>query len=231
MTPLLAGRSAMLLRNTPWWLNSVPACWLDGSSQYQKFEAVVLDISSGGQVYNVLQKMRTSASNKTAVAFAISSNIDETAYALKQGFSFVLERPLAPESIRHTLKVAYGLILRERRRYFRCPVVAPVVLTTTTNEVFYGRAAKVSETGIALSTSIALSSGVKGTAQFKRSELSLPITADYRVCWANTNGDAGLSFLFMPFEQASELQAWLARRLEEELPQTVADRFRSLGDK
>ena len=33
---------------------------------------------------------------------------------------FVFERPLSAQSIRKTLKPAYGLILRERRRYFRC---------------------------------------------------------------------------------------------------------------
>jgi len=192
----------------------------------RKFEAVVLDLSIGEPVYSILKKTRTSASNKTTVAFAISANSDESAHALKQGFSFVLERPLTPESIRHSLKVAYGLIVRERRRYFRCPVVVPAVLTTKTNGIFSGRTVNVSESGMALSASVALSSGLEGMAQFKLPELSLPITADSRVCWANAMGDAGLSFLFMPSDQASELQAWLATRLEEQLPPTVADRFR-----
>jgi DNA-binding NtrC family response regulator len=95
----------------------------------RKFEAVIVDLSIGGQANGFLQQIHVSASNRTAVTFAVSSNSEETASALKQGFSFTLERPLTPESISHTLKVAYGLIVRERRRYFRYPVVVPVVLS------------------------------------------------------------------------------------------------------
>jgi hypothetical protein len=60
-------------------------------------------------------------SNRTAVAFAITSSSVETAYALKAGLSFALDRPLTFESLRHTLQAAYGMIVRERRRYFRYP--------------------------------------------------------------------------------------------------------------
>ena len=45
-----------------------------------------------------LQQIRNSASNRTAVTFAITSDQNDTSFALKQGFSFVLEHPLSPES-------------------------------------------------------------------------------------------------------------------------------------
>jgi hypothetical protein len=35
-----------------------------------------------------------------------------------------------------------------------------------------------------------------------------------------------LSFLFLPFDLASELQAWLAQKLEEQLPPRVVEKFR-----
>jgi hypothetical protein len=58
---------------------------------------------------------KTKANNRTAVTFAITSSSAETTHALKASSSFVLERPLTLDSIRHTLKAAYGLIVRERR--------------------------------------------------------------------------------------------------------------------
>jgi DNA-binding NarL/FixJ family response regulator len=192
----------------------------------RKFESVIVDLSIGEQANNFLPRMRASASNRTSVTFAVTSSSDETASALKQGFSFALERPLTPESITHTIKVAYGLIVRERRRYFRYPVAVPVVLNGKRASEIYGRTLNVSERGMALTTASPLALGSEGTIQFTLPDPTLGVTADFRVCWNNLKGQAGLSFLFMPFDIASELQAWLARKLEEQLPQTVADRFR-----
>jgi len=192
----------------------------------RKFESVILDLSMGEQTNDFLQRIRASASNRTSVTFAITRGSDETASALKQGFSFALERPLTPESITHTIKVAYGLIVRERRRYFRYPIAVPVVLNGKSASEIFGQSLNVSERGMALSTAIPLAIGLEGRTQFTLPDPSLQVKAEFRVCWNNVKGDAGLSFLFMPFDIASELQAWLARKLEERLPPSVADRFR-----
>lgn len=138
----------------------------------------------------------------------------------------MLEIPLNDESIRHTLKVAYGSIVRERRRYFRHSVDVPVVLGRAGAPEMYARTRNVSECGMALSTSMPLPAGLQATVQFTLPDPILPITADCRVCWSKPNGDAGLSFSFLPYEKASELQAWLARKLEQQLPQAVTDQFR-----
>lgn len=196
----------------------------------RKYEALIVDLSLGGQAEGFLEQIRASPSNRTAVTFAVTSEYD-TAYALKRGFSFVLEKPLALESIRHTLKVAYGLIVRERRRYFRFPVSVPAVLNRKSAAEVYGRTINISERGMALRASIPLAPGSEGTAQFTLPDPPLSITAESKVCWSNEEGDAGLSFLFLPFDMASELQAWLARKLEDEIPQLVADKFRPSGER
>jgi DNA-binding NtrC family response regulator len=72
----------------------------------RKCEAVVIDLALGDQATVCLEHVRASASNRTAVIFTLTSSSQETARALKQGFSFVLQRPLTPESLGHTLKVA-----------------------------------------------------------------------------------------------------------------------------
>ena len=87
----------------------------------RKFDAVVVDLQLGEQSGRVLNEVHLSPSNRTAVTFAISSSDPTTTSALRQRSSFVFERPLSALSISSTLKPAYGLILRERRRYFRSP--------------------------------------------------------------------------------------------------------------
>jgi len=39
-----------------------------------------------------------------------------------------LEGPLSPSSVRRTLKAAYGLIVRERLRYFRGAISIPAAI-------------------------------------------------------------------------------------------------------
>jgi CheY-like chemotaxis protein len=197
---------------------------LDRLSRH-KFVAVIVDLAFGDRATACLREIRASPLNRTAVTFAMTSKSEDAAQALKHGFSFVLERPLMPDTISHTLKVAYGMIVRERRRYFRYPIVIPAVLKRKAGPEVYGRTINLSERGMALKTAIPLEPGSEGTAEFTLLDPSLRITAEYKVCWSNDRGEIGVSFVFMPSEIASELQAWLARKLEAELPQVVAEKF------
>jgi len=192
---------------------------------HSKFEVGVVDFSLGSNAKRFLEQMRASASNRTAVAFAITGNSLETASALKAGSSFVLERPLTAESIRNTLNAAYGMIVRERRRYFRYPISVPAAGSRKGKSELFGRTINVSERGMALSTSTPVMPGSELKIQFTLPSPRLDVTADCKVCWHNEEGHVGLSFLFLPSNLSSELQAWLAQKLEEQLPEVVVQRF------
>ena len=97
----------------------------------RKFDAVIVDLQLGEQAGLILDEVHLSPSNRTAVTFAISGS-DAEATTFRERSEFVLERPLSAKSIEGTLRPAYGLILRERRRYFRCPVSIPVVILRRT---------------------------------------------------------------------------------------------------
>lgn len=191
----------------------------------RKFEAVVVDLALEQEAFTFLRQARSSASNRTMVAFALTKGENATALALQQGFSFVFERPLRPDSINHTLRVAYAMIVRERRRYFRYPITVPVVLTKKKTNQLYGRTINVSERGMALSIGSRLATGDETVADFTLQEPLLRVTAESRVCWNNERGEAGLSFLFLPYGIASDLQLWLAAKLKGYLPVTIADKF------
>lgn len=190
----------------------------------RKFEAVVVDSCLASQA--VLQQIHASPSNRSAVTFALTSGRENTARALTQGFGFVLERPLTPDAISHTLRVAYGMIVRERRRYFRYAISVPAVFSRKAAPEVFGRTINISENGMALSTLTPLAPGSEGTARFTLPDLLQEMRAECRVCWNRENGEAGLSFLFLPSNLASELQAWLMQKLEKQLPEFVAEKFR-----
>jgi ActR/RegA family two-component response regulator len=192
---------------------------------HSKLEVAVIDFSLGNRATLILQQLRGSPSNRTAVIFAITGNSAETALALKAGSSFALERPLTFDSIRHTLQAAYGLIVRERRRYFRYPISVPAVARRRGESEIFGKTVNLSERGMAFSGSTPLMPGAEVRTEFTVTNPQLAITVECRVCWTNDRGQSGLSFLFLASNLSSELQAWLARRLEEQLPDVVTRRF------
>jgi len=200
-----------------------------GLLSQRKFEAVVVDLQLGDQAKAVLEKIRFSPANRTAVLFTISGSDAETAVAFKAGSNFVLTRPLSRASIDRSLRVAYGLIVRERRRYFRCPVKIPAAIRQPDMPEVHGQTLNISEGGIAITTSASLQTGVRVQVQFTLPDREIHFEAESTVCWSK-EGYLGFQFTSLSPQLASELQEWLSRRLEESLPESVAGKFRSLEE-
>jgi ActR/RegA family two-component response regulator len=195
----------------------------------RKFEAVVVDLQLGSQATTVVEKVRHSPANRTAVIFTISDSDAETASAFKAGSNFVLRRPLSPTSVDRNLKVAYGLIVRERRRYFRCPVEIPALISADAEPAIHGQTVNISEGGMAINTPVSLETGVKVQVEFSLPGHATRFAAAAAVCWCKDTY-LGLQFTSLSPQLASELQEWLARRLEQSLPSSVAEKFRKLDN-
>jgi ActR/RegA family two-component response regulator len=188
----------------------------------RKFDAVIVDLQLGAPFGKLLEDLRLTPSNRTAVTFAIGGDDLSTAtFRMKSAFFF--DRPLSTESIRHTLKPAYGLMLRERRRYFRCPVSVPVVIRRKSMPEVRCTSINISEGGLALSTTVPFAPGEE-----VRVEFTLPghdsWYAESTIPWSKT-GQIGIRFLSLSDESKSELQVWLSRKLEETLPNSVSRQF------
>ena len=187
-----------------------------------KFEAVIVDFRLGSQAAAVLEGTRHSSSNEHAVLFTVSDNQAETSDAFKAGSTFVLRRPLSATSIDLSLKAAYGLIVRERRRYFRCPMVAPVVILRTSMPTVHGHTVNVSEGGMSITTAASLVPGDHVQLQFTLAGDEFQFALESTVCWAR---EQRIGLQFLSSHQTPKLQEWLSRRLEEEIPQSVRDKF------
>jgi CheY-like chemotaxis protein len=195
-----------------------------GLLKRRKFDAVIVDLKLGEQAGLILDEAHLSPSNRKAVTFAISGNEAEGT-AFRKRSEFVFERPLSAKSISSTLRPAYGLILRERRRYFRCPLSTPVVILRRSKPEVRCRSVNISEGGMALSTIVPLNTGEKVHVQFTLPGHDVPFLADSTICWLKT-GHIGIRFVSLSEEHKSELQGWLSRKLEEMLPEIVAGKFR-----
>jgi len=189
-----------------------------------KFEAVIIDFRLGTQAEAILDNARHAASNEHAVLFTISDSETETARAFKVGSTFVLQRPLSEASIDLNLRTAYGLIVRERRRYFRCPVEVPVVVVGKYIQTVHGRTVNVSEGGMAVVTGASFRLGDDVGLGFTLPGEEFQFALEATVCWAREQR-IGLQFTPHSLTRTINLQEWLSRRLEEVIPQSVKDKF------
>ena len=191
----------------------------------RKFEAVMVDLKLGQQTVTLLERVHLSPANQTAVTFAIADDVSP-ADPVEAQTNFVMERPLSEESVGRTLKAAYGLIVRERRRYFRCPVEVPADVWKNDSEQIQCQTMNVSEGGVAVSTEVRLRPGALVGLQFTLPGQPTQITAESEICWYDERSRAGLQFKSLSIQQKSVLEGWLSRKLEETLPESVARKFR-----
>jgi diguanylate cyclase (GGDEF)-like protein/PAS domain S-box-containing protein len=191
----------------------------------RKFDAVIVDLQLGEQSGLILDQARLSLSNRTAVTFGISDDDAEVTSAFRKKPQFVFERPISAQSIHQTLKPAYGLIVKERRRYFRYPVSIPVIIQSESFEEVRCNSVNISEGGMALNPQVPLPPGESIRVQFTLPDHNVPFLAKSTICWSKM-GHLGIRFVSISGEQNSELQDWLSQKLEETLPEFVAEQFR-----
>jgi CheY-like chemotaxis protein len=191
----------------------------------RKFDTVIVDFQLGEQCGLILDEVHRSPSNRTAVTFAISGGEVDATAVLRRRTGFAFERPLSPQAIRSILKPAYGLILRERRRYFRCPASIPVTILRRNMAEVRCHSGNISEGGMALISFVPFSLDEEVQIQFTVPGHEIPFSVKSTVCWLKS-GHLGVRFLSLSSEQKSQLQGWLSRKLEATLPEFVTEKFR-----
>jgi len=198
----------------------------------RKFDVLAIDFDLGKQAPGLLGEIRLSPSNRTAPTIAITRTPAELALAYCAGSNFVLQKPLSPELVNRMLNAGYGLVVRERRRYFRCRVRARVKVRRVDIRETQCHTVNVSEGGMEIISAPAkLVPGMRVHVEFSLPGRVATFAAVCETRWRNTQGRAGLRFLLMPLEQRCDLQEWLTEKLEESLPESVAERFRDASER
>jgi hypothetical protein len=87
----------------------------------------------------------------------------------------------------------------------------------------------ISEGGVAVNTPSPLDSDGAALVRFSLPDRTSQLFAETKVVWRGYGGLVGLQFQFLAPPQKSELQEWLARRLDETLPSNVSALFRGVG--
>ena len=151
---------------------------------HSKFEALVVDLKDEAQTLELIRKPRTMTSHKALVVLAVLNNSHQMPSAFRAGASFSLVKPFQQSILMHTLKAAYPLMVRERRRSYRCPLQIPVRVSSSARDNFAANSINISEGGMALASPVIPHVGERLTVN-----MSLPGTeSTARINWRGLLG-------------------------------------------
>ncbi len=189
----------------------------------EKLDGLFIDWQDRDQALELLQFVRKSSCNRTVVVFAITLGSSQAEDAFRGGAHFVIERPIAKPRLIRSLRAAYGLMLRERRRYFRYPVAMPVFLSRAGRRELETVTLNLSERGMAVMLPEGIKAGEEVGLRFQLPGNDNALRLKALICWTDPAGRrAGLQFAALTQACAEEVQEWVARRLEQSMP--VANR-------
>lgn len=185
-----------------------------------RFDAVVVDCDGIEGANDVLRSLRAAPSNRTAIAFALVTGNTTIREAFEMGATFVLDKPLSKERARASLQAAYGLMLYNRRRYHRHPVLLPAVFVPAGGTETEVTILNISEGGAGVDGAWRLQPGQEGRLLFELPGQERGMVAPAQVVWAN-KGRAGLQFRKLCGATAWQLHRWLAEKFS--CPQAESD--------
>ena len=179
----------------------------------QKYEAVIVDDEILGGV-EFMATLRGLPMTRNAIIFAITrySTVKE---AFQAGANFALEKPLTAERAQRSFHAALGLIMRERRRYYRYTVSLPASVEFA-NRVEAITISNLSEGGMALETSCALTPGLIVKVRFELPGRRFTVEAKGEVSWTDNHNHAGICFQQIPALHKTKLEEWLSERARDE---------------
>ncbi len=189
----------------------------------RKFEAIVVDLTLGERFPHLLERIRLSPTNQHSVTFALVNSHPQASSQVQS--NFVMQKPLTANLIASTLKAVLGQIIRDYRRYFRCPVTTPVMIQIDSRAQIPCEMLNISEGGLAVNTMVSFKPGATVKVQFKLPDEPTAFELDAEICWCDNIGRAGLQFQSISSDRRLVLQAWLSRRIEQRLPEPVARWF------
>lgn len=185
------------------------APWAGEDIVEHRFDAVIIDFDVPG-ADDFLRGVRKSPSNNHSLAFAIVNPETGLAPALAIGANLALQKPITLEAARNSLRAAYGLIMQERRRYFRYPVETLVMISPDETTTIIATTMNLSEGGMALKCDRELQLNGLVRLKFSLPAVKGELDARATVVWKDPIGRAGIRFERLPNPTRDKLTEWIA---------------------
>ena len=175
----------------------------------RKVDGIVIDMSLPGAT-ELIGRVRGSAPNRSTVVFACLGQVPEAQFAIRAGANFVLHQPYAAARVAGIFNAATSIMVAEKRRNFRYPLMVPVELSVRDRQM-EGTMSNLSEGGMAIWSLFYLAPSTTIEFAFEIPFGGL-IRGTGEVAWTNADGLTGIKFDALPEQCHSHLSGWVARR-------------------
>lgn len=189
---------------------------------HRRLDTVIVDWNSALNPARVLRATRSSSWNSRTTIMAMVNAGPEMHAALRAGANFLINKPSSIDGVTRCLRAAYGTMLLQRRRAARCPVNIPVTAKFSELGKIEARISDLSVGGLALQCKQPVDVNLQVSLSFLLPASNILVHVAGKVVNADKNGRAGICFTFIPQNELSLLESWLAINLarlqETELP-------------
>ena len=179
---------------------------------HRRLDTVIVDWDGVHDPNRVVCAARKSSPNSNSTIVAMVDQRSE-AYALLAGANFMIHKPMDLDHAERCMRAAYGTMLQNRRRSARVAVDLPVVVRVVGGGRFDAKISDISIGGVALQCQQKLELDQKVTALFTLPGTAGLIYLSGAVVNTDGKGRAGIRFSYIPDEDLSLLQTWLASEL------------------
>ena len=184
------------------------APWAGEDVADHRFDAVIVDFDVAG-ADEFLRGIRKSPGNTHSLTFAIVNRETGLPAAFALGANLALQKPITVEIARNSLRAAYGLIMQERRRYFRHAIETLVMVKPDEHTSMVATSMNISEGGMALKCDRELDLNRSVKLTFSLPGVKGEIDAQALVVWKDPMGHAGIRFERLPSPARDALSEWL----------------------
>jgi len=175
----------------------------------RKIDGIVIDMNFPGAL-DFIRRVRSCNSNRSSVVFACMGALPETQCAFGAGANFVIHRPVIADKMAHMFTVARSMMVADKRRYGRHPLMVPVELKVK-GHATECTMSNLSEGGMAIWWLHYLPPGT--VLQFT---FVLPfggeIHGEGEIAWTAHDGLTGVRFHILRNQAYTHLSHWITRR-------------------
>lgn len=179
--------------------------------KHRRLDAIIVDWS-GEDPARIVRDTRKSSPNSDSTIVAMVDRDSET-HALLVGANFMIHKPVDLDHARRCMRAAYGTMLQQRRRAARVSVDIPVFARVSDLGTLEARISDLSVGGLALQFKEPMEVDREVSVLVRLPGIDSLIRVAGKVVNANAAGRAGLRFSFIPEEDLSLLEKWLAAEL------------------
>ncbi len=174
----------------------------------RRFDPIIIDCDSSDADLAVMRKVRSSDTNRDAIALGIIRDDSQRREVYSNGANFVLRKPLNYEETGLMLRTARALVNRMRRHFLRC-VVDTLAYARIDGVDDRPMLLDIGEGGLAFQALEPLQPRRAFAVHFTLPGEREEFEAVAAVAWSDPSGRCGLRFLGMPPVQRERLKRWL----------------------